>query len=117
MTEVVILNSEPHIANGYLALYAGEDLAIELPNVVFRVNNTVTVTAFTFSSEFREPRGHRKRYVADADSAFPTAFFGGSSPDYAATADCWSYFRNFQFFSGEEASSAQGASVQATHED
>ncbi|GAA5874878.1 hypothetical protein JCM3774_006554 [Rhodotorula dairenensis] len=92
VTQVVILNSEPDVANGYLALYAGEKLAIELSDVVFRVNTTVTITAMTFST-----------------------FFGGSSTDYAATADCWSYFRNFRFYSGREASSATGANVQASY--
>ncbi|KAG0662001.1 hypothetical protein C6P46_003706 [Rhodotorula mucilaginosa] len=92
--KVVILNSEPDLANGYLALYAGEKLAIELTDVVFRVNTTVTATAMMFST-----------------------FFGGSSADYAATADCWSYFRNFQFFSGDEASSDQGAVVKASYGD
>ncbi|GAA5966249.1 hypothetical protein JCM8115_006425 [Rhodotorula mucilaginosa] len=94
VTQVVILNSEPDLANGYLALYAGEKLAIELTDVVFRVNTTVTATAMMFST-----------------------FFGGSSADYAATADCWSYFRNFQFFSGDEASSDQGAAVKASYGD
>lgn len=51
VTQVVILNSEPDLANGYLALYAGEKLAIELTDVVFRVNTTVTATAMTFSSQ------------------------------------------------------------------
>mgnify|MGYP006969723610 FL=1 len=51
VTQVVILNSEPDLANGYLALYAGEKLAIELTDVVFRVNTTVTATAMMFSSQ------------------------------------------------------------------
>ncbi|GAA5992693.1 hypothetical protein JCM10908_006883 [Rhodotorula pacifica] len=94
VTQVVVLNSKPDLANGYLALYAGEELAIELTDVVFRVNTSVTATAMTFST-----------------------FFGGSSADYAATNDCWSYYRNFRFFSGDEASAADGATVQASYGD
>lgn len=51
VTQVVILNSEPDLANGYLALYTGEKLATELTDVVFRVNTTVTATAMMFSSQ------------------------------------------------------------------
>lgn len=55
---MVILNSEPDLANGYLALYAGEKLAIELTDVVFRVNTTVTATAMMFSSQLVSTTKH-----------------------------------------------------------
>lgn len=90
ITQVAILNSEPETANGYLALWHGEELAIELKNVVFRLNMSVAVSALTFST-----------------------FFGGSGADWAATADCWTYFRNFIFFEGDDAAGSKGAKVKA----
>lgn len=65
---MVILNSEPDLANGYLALYAGEKLTIELTDVVFRVNTTVTATAMMFSSQLVSATKHRVANVADAGS-------------------------------------------------
>lgn len=65
---MVILNSEPDLANGYLALYAGEKLAIELTDVVFRVNTTVTATAMMFSSQLVSATKHRVANAADARS-------------------------------------------------
>lgn len=44
----------------------------------------------------------------------PIAFFGGSTSDYAATADCQTYYRNIVFWEGEDASSEEGATVTAT---
>ncbi|BGP38965.1 hypothetical protein JCM10449v2_002903 [Rhodotorula kratochvilovae] len=93
VTEVAILNSDPSPdgeANGVLALYAGETRAIYLENVVFRTNASVVLNAFIFST-----------------------FFGGSTESYAATADCSTYYRNVQFWEGDDASTVTGETVQA----
>ncbi|BGO98425.1 hypothetical protein JCM10021v2_002085 [Rhodotorula toruloides] len=90
VTQVAILNSAPDKANGVLELYVGEKAVIQLDNVIFRTNTSVFVNALTFST-----------------------FFGGSTTDYAATADCWTYYRNFQFFEGDAASSANGSTQAA----
>ncbi|BGP54683.1 hypothetical protein JCM8202_003190 [Rhodotorula sphaerocarpa] len=92
VTQVVVLNYPPETANGYLALYFEGELAMELKNVVFRTNESVTVSSLIFST-----------------------FFGGSSSDYAATSDCDSYFRNFRFWQGSAANSAPGPTVQASY--
>ncbi|BGP14957.1 hypothetical protein JCM10213v2_002912 [Rhodosporidiobolus nylandii] len=91
VTEVAILNSDIDTANGVLALYAGETLAFELTDVVFRVNSSVQFSAFAISS-----------------------FFGGSTDDYAASAECYSYFRQMRFWEGDDASTESGATVTAS---
>ncbi|BGO90609.1 hypothetical protein JCM10020v2_002252 [Rhodotorula toruloides] len=90
VTQVAILNSAPDKANGILELYVGEKAVIQLNNVIFRTNTSVFINALTFST-----------------------FFGGSTTDYAATADCWTYYRNFQFFEGDAASSTNGLTQSA----
>lgn len=50
VTQVVVLNYPPETANGYLALYFEGELAMELKNVVFRTNESVTVSSLIFSS-------------------------------------------------------------------
>ncbi|GAA5821877.1 hypothetical protein JCM11251_004755 [Rhodosporidiobolus azoricus] len=91
ITEVVIFNSDADTANGVLALYAGETLAFERHDLVFRVNESVSISSFIISS-----------------------FFGGSSEDYASSADAYTYYRNMRFFEGDEASSDAGATVKAS---
>ncbi|TNY19072.1 hypothetical protein DMC30DRAFT_19102 [Rhodotorula diobovata] len=94
VTQVAVLNSDPGPsgqANGVLAVYAGETQTLYREDVVFRTNASVSLNAFIFST-----------------------FFGGSTEDYAATADCSTYYRNMQFFEGDDASTVQGETVQAT---
>ncbi|GAA6029782.1 hypothetical protein JCM8097_001047 [Rhodosporidiobolus ruineniae] len=91
VTEVAIINSDPNTADGVLALYAGETLAFERKDVVFRVNESVHFSAFAIST-----------------------FFGGSTSDYASTADAFSYFRNMRFWEGDDLSGESGATVTAT---
>ncbi|CEQ40487.1 SPOSA6832_02109, partial [Sporobolomyces salmonicolor] len=94
VTEIAILNSDPGTpceANGVLAVYAGETLAFERTDIVFRTNASVLFTSLAFST-----------------------FFGGSSAAYAPTGDVHAYFRNFQFFEGDDASTETGSTVTAT---
>ncbi|GAA5870191.1 hypothetical protein JCM8547_006913 [Rhodosporidiobolus lusitaniae] len=93
LTEVAIINSDVNTANGYLAVYAGETLAFEVSDVVLRINETVLFTAFAIST-----------------------FFGGSTDEYASSADAFSYFRNMRFFDGDDTSSETGSTVTATIE-
>ncbi|GAA5871299.1 hypothetical protein JCM1840_004406 [Sporobolomyces johnsonii] len=94
VTEIAILNSNPGTpceANGVLAVYAGETLAFERTDVVFRTNASVFFTSLAFST-----------------------FFGGSSTSYASTGNVYTYFKNFQFFEGDDASTETGSIVTAT---
>ncbi|GAA5891682.1 hypothetical protein JCM5296_005510 [Sporobolomyces johnsonii] len=94
VTEIAILNSNPGTpceANGVLAVYAGETLAFERTDVVFRTNASVSFTSLAFST-----------------------FFGGSSTSYASTGNVYTYFKNFQFFEGDDASTETGSIVTAT---
>ncbi|GAA5851937.1 hypothetical protein JCM9279_007030 [Rhodotorula babjevae] len=94
ITQVAVLNSDPGSggqANGVLVVYVGEERAMYLEDVVFRTNASVLLNAFIFST-----------------------FFGGSTADYAASADCSTYYRNMQFYAGDDASDVQGAAVQAS---
>lgn len=110
VTQVAILNSAPDKANGILELYVGEKAVIQLHNVIFRTNESVFINALTFSSA-----SWCRRFAKDAPahSLSLSAFFGGSTTDYAATADCWTYYRNFQFWEGDEASTADGSTQSA----
>ncbi|GAA6052242.1 hypothetical protein JCM3770_007396 [Rhodotorula araucariae] len=93
VTLIAILNSDPSPdgeANGVLALYAGETRAIYLEDMVFRTNASVVINAFIFST-----------------------FFGGSTEEYAATADCSTYYRNVRFWEGDDPSTTAGKTVQA----
>ncbi|GAA6060264.1 hypothetical protein JCM10212_003964 [Sporobolomyces blumeae] len=96
ITEVAILNSDPSTnteANGYLAVYAGETLAFERTEVVFRTNASVFFSSVQFQT-----------------------FFGGSSDDYASTRLTHTYYRNWRFYEGDDASSESGTTVEATIE-
>lgn len=84
VTEVAMLNSRTDRANGVLAIYLDDWEMFWRDDIVFRVNDTVKFSLFTFST-----------------------FFGGSSEDYASKGGR-AYFKNFQFFGGEEPSSAWG---------
>ncbi|GAA5989363.1 hypothetical protein JCM11641_004199 [Rhodosporidiobolus odoratus] len=91
VTEVAILNSAIDKANGVLAVYAGETLAFEKKDIVFRINESVQFSAFAISS-----------------------FFGGSTTDYATPADAYTYYRNMRFWEGDDTSSEDGSTVKAT---
>ncbi|GAA5892874.1 uncharacterized protein JCM6883_007500 [Sporobolomyces salmoneus] len=94
LTEIAILNSNPSTenteANGYLAVYDGETLAFERSDLVWRTNSSVF-----FSSVMAQ------------------TFFGGSTEDYASTVTTHSYFKNWKFFEGEQASTTEGKEVVA----
>ncbi|GAA6014702.1 hypothetical protein JCM10207_006908 [Rhodosporidiobolus poonsookiae] len=91
VTEIAIINSTPDTANGVLAIYAGTTLAFERKDMIFRINESVFFTTFDIST-----------------------FFGGGSDKYAATADCYTQFRNFQFWEGDDASTEEGSTVTAS---
>ncbi|GAA5889999.1 hypothetical protein JCM8208_001192 [Rhodotorula glutinis] len=94
ITQVAVLNSDPassSSANGVLAVYVGEERAMYLEDVVFRTNASVLLNAFIFST-----------------------FFGGSTENYAASADCSTYYRNMQFFDGDDPSDVQAETVRAS---
>lgn len=55
VTQIIVLNSDPStngVANGQLTVYAGQTLAFELKNLVFRVDSSVTLSNFIFASAF-----------------------------------------------------------------
>ncbi|GAA5837538.1 hypothetical protein JCM3766R1_006837 [Sporobolomyces carnicolor] len=95
LTEIAILNSDPSRdgteANGYLAVYDGETLAFERSDLVWRTNATVF-----FSKVMAQ------------------TFFGGSTADYASTALTHTFYKNWQFYEGDEASTMEGESVVAS---
>ncbi|GAA5895042.1 hypothetical protein JCM6882_008270 [Rhodosporidiobolus microsporus] len=91
ITEIAIMSSDTETANGVLAVYAGNKLAFERHDVVLSVNESVFFSTFMISS-----------------------FFGGGSKEYASTANAYTYFRNFRFFEGDEASSESGEKVKAS---
>ncbi|GAA6029784.1 hypothetical protein JCM8097_001048 [Rhodosporidiobolus ruineniae] len=91
VTEIAIINSDVGVADEVLAVYAGETLAFERKDVVFRINQSVFFSAFEIST-----------------------FFGGSTTAYASTADAYSSFRNMRFWEGDDLSSESGATVTAT---
>ncbi|GAA6014704.1 hypothetical protein JCM10207_006909 [Rhodosporidiobolus poonsookiae] len=74
---------EHHHRGRYPKLEAWKDL-------VFRINESVFLTTFDIST-----------------------FFGGSNNRYSATSDCYTQYRNFRFWDGDEASSAGGNWVNA----
>ncbi|GAA6035011.1 hypothetical protein JCM8097_002142 [Rhodosporidiobolus ruineniae] len=93
LTEVAILNSDPGEkgeANGILALYAGEQLAFRLDNVILRTNASVVFSTLLFST-----------------------FYGGCSGDCSPSEETYTYFRNFRVWEGDEASSLTGKVVEA----
>ncbi|ORY49286.1 hypothetical protein BCR35DRAFT_336084 [Leucosporidium creatinivorum] len=93
VTEVAVLNSDPKedgtVANGELSLYLNDALAFSLTDVVFRTNASVFFSSFLISS-----------------------FFGGSTANYESQGG-FSYFKNFQFFSGSDPSDASGDTIAA----
>ncbi|GAA5965766.1 hypothetical protein JCM3765_007336 [Sporobolomyces pararoseus] len=94
LTEVAILNSNPSKdteANGYLAVYNGETLAFERSDIVYRTNQSVFFSSIMFQT-----------------------FFGGSTPDYASSVLTHTYYKNWRFFEGEEASTTEGKQVAAS---
>ncbi|KAI5476260.1 polysaccharide lyase family 14 protein [Pseudohyphozyma bogoriensis] len=95
LTQLAILNSPPSPstapktpANGILEVYQDDALAFSLDHVVFRTNPDVRLSSFRFASFFGDE--HRPEFASRGGAA---------------------YFRNFQFFSGSEASGEQGELV------
>ncbi|KAE8268851.1 hypothetical protein A4X09_0g3493 [Tilletia walkeri] len=137
ITLVVTLNSSPTIANGELSLWVNGQQVVDEPNMLWRTG-TVGMRATgrgggSGGEAFRvlkaklaeEVTAPHKRDVANdtdvsqagaewVDKVFFSSFFGGSTPDYAATKDEEAYFKNFSLYSGTKYSSAPGISATQT---
>ncbi|GAA5895046.1 hypothetical protein JCM6882_008271 [Rhodosporidiobolus microsporus] len=90
ITEIAVMSSDTGTANGILAVYAGETLAFERNDLVLSANESVSFSTFIISS-----------------------FFGGSTEDYASSAEAFTFYRNMRFFEGDDASSESGEKVEA----
>ncbi|CAD6918872.1 unnamed protein product [Tilletia controversa] len=140
LTLVVTLNSSPTTANGELSLWVNGQQAINEPNMLFRTG-TVGVRATghgggSGGEAFRVMEAKLKKEEADdnasvpsrkrdasnetdvsqsgaqwVDKVFFSTFFGGSTPDYAASKDEEAYFKDFSLYSGTRYSSAPGISA------
>ncbi|KAM0754719.1 hypothetical protein T439DRAFT_352708 [Meredithblackwellia eburnea MCA 4105] len=94
VTQVIALNTDPGAvgpANGYLAMYHNGNLAFERADIVYRLNSSVLINQFFFSS-----------------------FFGGSGSSFWASKGGFSYFKDFKFYSGNKLSTVKGNFVTAT---
>ncbi|GAA5880739.1 hypothetical protein JCM16303_004333 [Sporobolomyces ruberrimus] len=117
LTEVAILNSNPSAdteANGYLAVFAGETLAFERADIVFRTNTSVFFSSILFQSML--PFSSSLAPLPSSTLTGPqfgdvAAFFGGSTEDYASTVLTHTYYKNWHFYEGEEASQKEGKQV------
>ncbi|GAA5927598.1 uncharacterized protein JCM15063_005941 [Sporobolomyces koalae] len=94
ITEIAILNSDPSQvteADGQLAVYFGDSKAFERTDIVFRTNSSVFFSSVLFQT-----------------------FFGGSTEEYASPVLTHTYYRNWLFYEGDEASAAAGKKVHAS---
>ncbi|PVD35398.1 hypothetical protein C0Q70_02360 [Pomacea canaliculata] len=71
IAQLVHLNT-PGKADGYIKVYLDGSLVFELNNVAIRSKESIEISGIFFST-----------------------FFGGSDSSWAATVDCYSYFKNF----------------------
>lgn len=94
----------PKTANGILRLYVNGSPtpSIEKKGLVLRSGTVATArTGQGGGSQSSSKRDLVKRDVWDSgnqrwvDKIFFSTFFGGSSPEYAASADSYSYFKDF----------------------
>ncbi|KDN46473.1 polysaccharide lyase family 14 protein [Tilletiaria anomala UBC 951] len=110
--------NSPHTANGVLQMYynGNPTPAVEKTGLVFRSGTTATQRTGQGggSGNSRSRRGLERRDLWDqgsqkwVDKIFFSTFFGGSTPDYAATADTYSYFKDFSIFAGQSFSQQSG---------
>jgi hypothetical protein len=90
VTLLVQLNNPPNLANGYMALYFNDALAISQPNLQIRAADSVAANGLYFST-----------------------FFGGSDTSWATPVTTHTYFRNFRLWGSSAASNLTGQAVKS----
>ncbi|KAF8906530.1 polysaccharide lyase family 14 protein [Gymnopilus junonius] len=88
LTLLVQLNNPPDVANGYLALYFNDVLAVSQSKLQIRAADSVAANGFYFST-----------------------FFGGSDTSWATPVTTHTYFRNVQLWGSNLASNMTGSQV------
>ncbi|KDR75891.1 hypothetical protein GALMADRAFT_69077 [Galerina marginata CBS 339.88] len=88
MTLLVQLNNPPDVANGYMALYFNDLLAVSQTNLQIRSADSVAANGFYFST-----------------------FFGGSDTSWATPVTTHTYFRNVRLWGSNAASNMTGTHV------
>ncbi|GAA5869478.1 hypothetical protein JCM16303_000484 [Sporobolomyces ruberrimus] len=89
ITQLISLNT-PGYANGLLYLWANKTLALAQTGLVWRTQESVTISKIMFST-----------------------FFGGSDDSWDSQGGR-SYFRNFEVYAGQSSSNTSGPAVNAT---
>ncbi|KAF8200808.1 polysaccharide lyase family 14 protein [Pholiota molesta] len=88
VTQLVQLNNPPDEANGYIALYVNDVLAVSQTGLQIRASNSVNANGFYFST-----------------------FFGGSDTSWATPVTTHTYFRNVQLWGSSASSNMTGQLV------
>uniref|UniRef100_A0A8H7Y5H8 Polysaccharide lyase 14 domain-containing protein n=1 Tax=Psilocybe cubensis TaxID=181762 RepID=A0A8H7Y5H8_PSICU len=90
VTLLVQLNNPPDVANGYMALYFNDLLAVSQQNLQIRAADSVVANGFYFST-----------------------FFGGSDTSWATPVTTHTYFRNIRLWGSSSPSTLTGATVKS----
>ncbi|KAF9475550.1 hypothetical protein BDN70DRAFT_883606 [Pholiota conissans] len=88
LTQIIQLNNPPDVANGYIALYVNDVLAISQTGLQIRASNSVVANGFYFST-----------------------FFGGSDTSWATPVTTHTFFRNVQLWGSSSSSNMTGSLV------